>query len=103
MRSTGFYANFPSRSASDTRPLWASERSVVIDIYGLVSAAHDRLRRVLGDRRHDVGVEVQRHANSRMTEPFRDHLGMHSGLQRQGRVGVSEIMQPNPRYVELAD
>lgn len=41
----------------------------------------------------DVRVRVQRDGDARVPEPFLHDPGMDAGLQRQGRVGVPQVVQ----------
>jgi hypothetical protein len=44
-----------------------------------------------------VAVQVERDSDRRMPEPFRDDFDVHATAQELDRVGVPEVVEPNPR------
>ncbi len=50
-----------------------------------------------------MSVLVHRELRCVVSEPFGDHFGGHAGPQRQRRVGVAQIMEPNPRDPGVAN
>jgi hypothetical protein len=65
---------------------------------GAVNDRRDPRSGLLVHRRHNVGVGVERHLDAGVSEPFLDHLGMHSGLQCERGVSMAEVVQSDFRY-----
>lgn len=59
--------------------------------------AIDAVRRVLLQRRQDMGVRVHRDADIGVPEPLLDYLGMHTLDEEQRGRGVPEIVESNRR------
>ncbi len=58
-----------------------------------------RVRLHRGDR---VTVEVQRHGDGGVPQPLLNDLRVDAGRQREGRVRVPQVMEPDARQPELA-
>jgi hypothetical protein len=67
----------------------------VIGSNGGYQASYDRSC-VLLEGGDGVGVDVQGHGHGRVAEPFADDLGMHPGLEGQGGVGVTQVVETDP-------
>jgi len=51
---------------------------------------------------HDMGVHVQRHRRVRVPETLRHHIDRHATRQRDRRVGMSQVMKPDPRQPNMS-